>query len=53
MLRAKHLFPDGQRSLKVWLHVGISPLGMVKRGEVVEARSNMGMLRAKHLLYDG
>ena len=53
MLWAQRLLPDCQRPLEAWLRIGIPALGIVERGQVVEALADVRMLWAESLLPEG
>ena len=44
MPRPEGLLPNGQCPLVERLGLGVSPLGLVQEGEVVEALADVGML---------
>ena len=52
MLRPERLLADRQGSPVERLGLGVAALGLVQKGQVVEARGDIGMRRSECLLVD-
>ena len=53
MLLSQNLLADGERLDEEWLRLRVVPLGLVQRGQIVQAGGVIGMLLSQNLLADG